>query len=148
MTGIDFYRDKAGEWRWRAVARNGEVVADSGEGYRERRDAVHGAAVLLRLLLDQAIAERGERHALALVSEAIRDLPDQPTDDEAPGEPPRQFERGDMVRCDDLGGGEVLAVDGSAVWVRWLDDDTRSTVDAADLVPADMDGDGRPGAFS
>lgn len=132
MTGLDFYRDAAGEWRWRAVARNGEVVADSGEGYRERRDAVHGAAVLLRLLLDQAIAEQGEQHVLALVNEAIRELPDQPT-----AEPPHQFERGDIVRCDDLGGGEVLAVDGDTMWIRRLDDGTRWTVESAEVHLAD-----------
>lgn len=27
------YVDAAGEYRWRAVARNGRIVADSGEGY-------------------------------------------------------------------------------------------------------------------
>lgn len=30
------YRDTAGEWRWRIVAANGRVVADSGEGYKRR----------------------------------------------------------------------------------------------------------------
>ena len=30
------YKDQAGEWRWKAIAENGKVVADSGEGYRNR----------------------------------------------------------------------------------------------------------------
>jgi hypothetical protein len=30
---IEFYTDKAGEHRWRVVASNGKIVADSGEGY-------------------------------------------------------------------------------------------------------------------
>lgn len=30
------YKDKAEEWRWTAFAQNGEKVADSGEGYRNR----------------------------------------------------------------------------------------------------------------
>lgn len=34
-----------------------------------------------------AIAERGEQHVLALVNEAIRELPDQ-TDDDAPDDTP------------------------------------------------------------
>ena len=32
------YRDKAGEWRWRLVARNGRIRADSGEGYTRKFD--------------------------------------------------------------------------------------------------------------
>jgi uncharacterized protein YegP (UPF0339 family) len=28
------YRDDSGEWRWRMLARNGRVLADSGEGYK------------------------------------------------------------------------------------------------------------------
>jgi uncharacterized protein YegP (UPF0339 family) len=30
---VVIYRDKAGEFRWQAKARNGEPMADSGEGY-------------------------------------------------------------------------------------------------------------------
>ena len=37
------YQDKAGEWRWKRVAGNGEVVADSGEGYSRERDAYRAA---------------------------------------------------------------------------------------------------------
>lgn len=33
------YKDKAGEWRWRLKARNGKIVADSGEGYASKRNA-------------------------------------------------------------------------------------------------------------
>lgn len=33
---VRIYRDAAGEWRWSAIARNGKVVADSAEGYRNR----------------------------------------------------------------------------------------------------------------
>lgn len=43
---IELYRDGAGEYRWRAVAGNGEVVADSAEGYRHRGDAEHGARLV------------------------------------------------------------------------------------------------------
>ncbi|WP_247728492.1 DUF1508 domain-containing protein [Halovivax limisalsi] len=38
-TGFEVYRDKAGEWRWRFVHRNGNILADSGEGYTRRNDA-------------------------------------------------------------------------------------------------------------
>lgn len=43
--GIAFVRlnqDKAGEWRWRAVAHNGEPIADSAEGYRSKESALEG----------------------------------------------------------------------------------------------------------
>lgn len=36
------YEDSAGEWRWHLKAANGRVVADSGEGYRDRADCLHG----------------------------------------------------------------------------------------------------------
>lgn len=32
------YRDGSGEWRYRIKHRNGNVLADSGEGYRHRVD--------------------------------------------------------------------------------------------------------------
>jgi uncharacterized protein YegP (UPF0339 family) len=38
-TGFEIYRDGAGEWRWRLVHRNGNVLADGSEGYTRRRDA-------------------------------------------------------------------------------------------------------------
>jgi len=38
-TSFEIYRDVAGEWRWRLVHKNGNVLADGGEGYSRRRDA-------------------------------------------------------------------------------------------------------------
>lgn len=38
------FRDASGEWRWKRVAANGEIVADSGEGYVHRQDCEDGAA--------------------------------------------------------------------------------------------------------
>lgn len=37
---IDVYRDKKGEWRWRMVARNGRIIADSGESYKRKKACV------------------------------------------------------------------------------------------------------------
>ncbi|MFP4188522.1 MAG: YegP family protein, partial [Halobacteriales archaeon] len=34
------FKDAADEWRWRLVSSNGRIIADSGEGYTERNDAV------------------------------------------------------------------------------------------------------------
>jgi len=37
---VEFYRDSAGEFRWRAQAANNKVVADSAEGYTNKGDCV------------------------------------------------------------------------------------------------------------
>jgi uncharacterized protein YegP (UPF0339 family) len=39
----EVYQDKAGGWRWRRVAGNGEIVADSGESYSRKFDALMAA---------------------------------------------------------------------------------------------------------
>jgi uncharacterized protein YegP (UPF0339 family) len=36
---IEVYADRAGEWRWRIIARNGRKVGDSGEGYATKAGA-------------------------------------------------------------------------------------------------------------
>jgi len=36
------YRDVGGFWRWSLVASNGRKIADSGEGYYNRADCLHG----------------------------------------------------------------------------------------------------------
>jgi uncharacterized protein YegP (UPF0339 family) len=38
----EFYQDDSGQWRWRAVAPNGRIVADSGESYHNRKDCEAG----------------------------------------------------------------------------------------------------------
>ena len=37
-THYQIYADRSGEWRWRLVAVNGKVIADSGEGYKNYTD--------------------------------------------------------------------------------------------------------------
>jgi uncharacterized protein YegP (UPF0339 family) len=41
-TAFDVYRDAAGKWRWRLVHKNGNILADSGQGYSSRRNARDG----------------------------------------------------------------------------------------------------------
>ena len=36
------YRDRQGYWRWRLESANNRIIADSGEGYFNRRDCVRG----------------------------------------------------------------------------------------------------------
>lgn len=40
---LELYEDAADEHRWRLVAGNGEIVADSGEGYTRASDAKEAA---------------------------------------------------------------------------------------------------------
>lgn len=43
---FELYRDGVGEWRWRLRVQNGNVVADSGEGYRHRADCEHAIGLV------------------------------------------------------------------------------------------------------
>lgn len=40
---LQIYRDRRGEYRWRFVAPNGNIIADSGEGYSRRASAIRAA---------------------------------------------------------------------------------------------------------
>jgi uncharacterized protein YegP (UPF0339 family) len=45
MSEFEIYDDKTpgpGEFRWRLRADNGEIIADSGEGYKAKADCQHG----------------------------------------------------------------------------------------------------------
>jgi uncharacterized protein YegP (UPF0339 family) len=44
---LELYIDAKGEYRWRAVASNGRILADSAEGYRRKRAALKGAGKAL-----------------------------------------------------------------------------------------------------
>ena len=43
------YKDDEGEWRWNLKAKNGRIVADSGEGYREKHACLHAIEVVKSL---------------------------------------------------------------------------------------------------
>ena len=40
------YRDMRGEWRWNYNSSNGNVIADSGEGYRNKSDCLNGISII------------------------------------------------------------------------------------------------------
>jgi uncharacterized protein YegP (UPF0339 family) len=54
---FEVYRDKAGEYRWRLLASNGQLTADSGEGYTRREDAHRAIAALLTAINDVVIVD-------------------------------------------------------------------------------------------
>lgn len=39
---FEIYEDKADQWRWRLVHSNGNIIADSGEGYASRQKCEQG----------------------------------------------------------------------------------------------------------
>ena len=39
---FELFEDKAGKWRWRLVHHNGEIIADSGQGYASKQKAKQG----------------------------------------------------------------------------------------------------------
>ena len=36
---VEYFTDSAGEWRWRIQSPNGQIIAVSGEGYKNKADA-------------------------------------------------------------------------------------------------------------
>lgn len=42
VTKFQLYKDRKGEYRWRLRARNGEIIADSNEGYSRKASCKHG----------------------------------------------------------------------------------------------------------
>jgi uncharacterized protein YegP (UPF0339 family) len=43
---FDSYKDKAGEYRWRLKASNGQIVAASSQGYKSKRDCEHAVDLI------------------------------------------------------------------------------------------------------
>lgn len=39
---FEIFQDNADEWRWRLVAANSNIIADSGEGYASKQGAQRG----------------------------------------------------------------------------------------------------------
>ena len=54
---FEVYRDKAGEYRWRLLASNGQLTADSGEGYTWHEDAHRAITALLLSINDVVIVD-------------------------------------------------------------------------------------------
>jgi len=50
---FEVYQDRSMEWRWRLVStRNGKILADSGEGYKSRANALRAARRLDKHFVD------------------------------------------------------------------------------------------------
>jgi len=55
---FDVYKDKAGKWRWRLIAPNGKIIADSGEGYSSKQKAVQGLSSVRRNAPNAEVKEK------------------------------------------------------------------------------------------
>ena len=56
---FELFVDAADEWRWRLVAANGNIIADSGEGYNSKQGAKRGIESVKRVAADAAVEEEG-----------------------------------------------------------------------------------------
>lgn len=87
------YVDGIGEWRWRLVAANNEIIADSGEGYRDKHGVVRGIQTV-KVTAPQAITEFPEPVGAGVVeepgTEAESDMPPEgePQEPDEPDEAP------------------------------------------------------------
>lgn len=42
----EVYKDNVGQYRWRYVASNGRIIADSGESYTDKSNCQHGINIM------------------------------------------------------------------------------------------------------
>ena len=70
MSKFQIYKDRKGEYRWRLRARNGEIIADSNEGYSRKASCKHGIDLVKEqaasaVVEDQTEEDQTERRAEA-----------------------------------------------------------------------------------
>jgi uncharacterized protein YegP (UPF0339 family) len=46
---FQLYNDRQGQWRWRFIAANNRILADSGESYYNRADCEHAINLIRQL---------------------------------------------------------------------------------------------------
>jgi uncharacterized protein YegP (UPF0339 family) len=57
---FELFVDAADEWRWRLVAANGNIIADSGEGYTSKQGAERGIESVKRVAADATVRDLSE----------------------------------------------------------------------------------------
>ena len=63
QASFEVYRDGDEKWRWRLVHDNGNVIADSGQGYASKRGAKNGVRSVKRNALGAATDVEGENES-------------------------------------------------------------------------------------
>ncbi|AHF99644.1 hypothetical protein HALLA_13490 [Halostagnicola larsenii XH-48] len=57
---FQLFEDRANEWRWRLVHRNGNIIATSGEGYTTKQNARKGIRSVRRNAPEAAVVDRSD----------------------------------------------------------------------------------------
>jgi uncharacterized protein YegP (UPF0339 family) len=57
---FEVYKDRAGEFRWRLKASNGQIVAASGQGYKAKADLKHAIEQIQKQAASARIEEASE----------------------------------------------------------------------------------------
>ncbi len=58
MAKFELYKDDSGDYRWRFISSNGRIIADSGQGYKNKADCRSG----IDLIKGEASAARVEEN--------------------------------------------------------------------------------------
>lgn len=58
MAKFEVYKDTKGDFRWRMKAGNGEVIADSNEGYKSKESCMHGVELVKRDASDAPVDDK------------------------------------------------------------------------------------------
>ena len=72
---FDVYRDKAGQWRWRLVHQNGNIIATSGEGYASDRSARRGMRSVTRNALGAAVVWQRDEEEPEPIADPVIETP-------------------------------------------------------------------------
>jgi len=54
---VEFFKDRAGEYRWHIRAKNNRIICDCGEGYTRKRDCIRGYELAARYLTKELVEE-------------------------------------------------------------------------------------------
>jgi uncharacterized protein YegP (UPF0339 family) len=55
---FEIYKDKKGEFRWKLIASNGQLIANSGEGYTSKDNAKNGIESVKKDAASAAIEDK------------------------------------------------------------------------------------------
>jgi uncharacterized protein len=72
VSKFQIYKDRKGEYRWHLRARNGEIIADSNEGYSSKASCKHGIDLVREQAAGAAVEDQTEEDQTERRAEADR----------------------------------------------------------------------------
>jgi uncharacterized protein len=72
VSKFQIYKDRKGEYRWHLRARNGEIIADSNEGYSRKASCKHGIDLVREQAAGAAVEDQTEEDPTERRAEADR----------------------------------------------------------------------------